>query len=160
NTRVLPIILGSIAFWPLLPWYFRRLSDGSEDSLGVLALITALVLSMFGHYKQKSMQSSLPAKFSMNWLLLSGLLLGYILLLHHAPNLVLAIVMVLSLWLFLDRYLISAYGSVPILGLLLLSLPIISSLNFFAGFPLRLGISHIVAALLSICGFSVDLAGT
>lgn len=159
NIKAIPIILGTAAFWPLFPWYLRRLSDGSEDSLGVLALITALVLAMFGYYKQKLMQPSLPTKFSMNWLFLSGLLLSYILLLHHAPNLVLAIVMVLSLWLFLDRYLIWA-GSVPILGLMLLSLPIISSLNFFAGFPLRLGISHIVAALLSICSFSVDLAGT
>jgi exosortase/archaeosortase family protein len=50
--------------------------------------------------------------------------------------------------------------SFSILGLLLLSLPIVSSLNFFAGFPLRLGISHIVAFLLSISGFSVELAGT
>lgn len=160
NSRVIPILLGSSAFWPLLPWYLRRLSDGSEDSLGLLALITALGMATFGQRGFKSLQIQTVSKPSPDWLLLSGLLLGYILLLHHAPNLVLAIVMVLSLWLFLERFLISRGTSFSILGLLLLSLPIVSSLNFFAGFPLRLGISHIVAFLLSISGFSVELTGT
>jgi exosortase/archaeosortase family protein len=45
-------------------------------------------------------------------------------------------------------------------SLLLLSLPLMDSLDFYAGFPLRVAVAHMSAAMLSPAGIAVEASGT
>jgi hypothetical protein len=44
-TAVLQLIAAILAFWPIWFWYCERISDRSDEPLGVLALITVIALS-------------------------------------------------------------------------------------------------------------------
>lgn len=156
--RVIAIAFGLAAFWPLLTWYCCRLSDGSEDSLCLLALLTAVLLALMDHGKSAVENGSVD--HSQSWILLSLLLGAYILLAHQAPNLVLAIVMVLTMWLLVGGLRARVTGTPAFLGFLLLSLPVVSSLNFFLGYPLRLAVTHMVTGFLSVYGVSANVSGT
>lgn len=134
-------------FWPSWIWYAERLSDGSDEPWGVLALLAASVIAV----KQR-VCSELKLVASLPFFILY--LLG---LSERIPDLMLGVIAVLgcaAAWgLFHSR-------RFPLVTLLLLSLPLISSLQFFAGYPLRVVVGEIVAHILSAVGFHVNRVGT
>lgn len=74
-----------------------------------------------------------------------------------APPLFLAVLAILCIWFLLVSRLRASGG---LLGLLILSLPIIPSLNFFAGYPLRLLVTSAVCLLLKVLGFAASQEAT
>jgi exosortase len=147
NFRQLSLAAFLLANVPVLGWYIRRTTDGSDEPLGLLALAAALYFI----WQERRELSLRP------WVLGAGacvLVLAEILLLHRAPLLVGALTVVLVACGVQVRR-----GWSSIVLLLLLSLPLLASLDFYAGYPLRLVTAEISARALQFTGLDVSRAG-
>ncbi len=141
-------------FWPVSIWYVERILDKSDEPLGVLSLIAfvAIVLSRRGQFSQHATYQ-VP---------LSSIvcILAYIGTWPFAPKLLSAIFAVLAIGTLIDSHGGKFKMDVGSWLLLLFSLPIVSSLNFYSGYPLRLLVGKIAAPLISMVGFPTVADGT
>jgi exosortase len=147
NLRRVSLAAFLLANVPVLGWYIRRTTDGSDEPLGLLALAAALYFL----WRERRELSLRP------WVLGAGafaLVLAEILLLHRAPLLVGALTMFLVACGVQFRC-----GRSGIVLLLLLSLPLLASLDFYAGYPLRLVTAEISARVLQFTGLDVSRSG-
>lgn len=154
-TRPLTLItVQLLAFWPVWQWYLRRMLDPSDEPYGVVALVTAAGFVLFGRWKPT------PA-IGKKVLLIPALLTAlYAATFHTAPMIVSAGVAMTAL-----AALISSCTSNRTLRpglwlLLMLALPVMASLQFYASFPLRMVVGKAAAALLQLTGLPVVLDGT
>ncbi len=148
---LLALCLG--VFWPVTIWYVERLLDKSDEPLGVISLIAfiAMVLTRPG---QKSSERGGSIPFSS-----IVCILAYTITWPFAPKLLSAIFAVLAIGCIIN----SSPKFKMNLGswlLLLFSLPIVSSLNFYSGYPLRLVVGKVAAPLISMVGFPTIADGT
>ncbi|HEY9774038.1 MAG TPA: archaeosortase/exosortase family protein [Planktothrix sp.] len=155
------LVAAAFAFWPVWQWYVQRCADGSDEPLGLLALITFICLAVFrqenraGAAAQPAAEERKPSKIL--WLCIAIIAI-YCATWLRAPHLVSAIFAVLA-----GGMLLSQTGVVFMAAdwvLLLLSLPLAASLNFYGGFPLRLLASNIAVVLLALGGVHVVGSGT
>ena len=138
--RIPPIGWLALQAAALLPtgwWMARRVADGSDDPLGVLAL-GALALLVWG------VRHELRCAPRLGWLAVAGagtlaatLLRTGIGPLHALPPLLASLVALIALAAGLLAVMPRRVAAAPVLGLAVLALPILSSLQFYAGFPLR-----------------------
>jgi exosortase/archaeosortase family protein len=147
------LLLPALALWPVWHWSVRRMSDGSDDPFGIVAL-SALSLMLWRERRQLSDAPRLP------WLLLTLLLCAATGLAPGFPPLLRAVVAVLAL--FAGVLALRAPGQALLawLGLGLLALPIMSSLQFFIGYPLRVLTAEVSAWLLRAGGLEVLRQGS
>ena len=147
------LLLPALALWPVWQWSARRMSDGSDDPFGIVAL-SALSLMLWRERRQLSAAPRLP------WLLLALLLCAATVLAPGLPPLTRAVVAVLAL--FAGVLALRAPGQALLawLGLGLLALPIMSSLQFFIGYPLRVLTAEVSAWLLRAGGLEVLRQGS
>ncbi|HEY9870256.1 MAG TPA: archaeosortase/exosortase family protein, partial [Candidatus Obscuribacterales bacterium] len=149
--RYLPVIALAGACWPTLMWYAGRLTDGCDEPWGLVSLATLVALAVMRAPPRPSCEPLLGT--------VTGLLILYASAFWWAPPLVRAIIAVtactllLSPQIFGDRFHLGAWA------LAVLSLPLLSSLQFYLGYPLRLGVSMLTASLLGMAGFSVSPEG-
>ncbi len=140
------------AFWPVWRWYAQRTVDGSDEPWGILALIsTVLVVAVRRRFRPPG-----AGAVMMVTVLAFVYTLGYTVL----PPLLRAGFAALALACILSSI---SYGRAmrpALAGLMLLSLPLMASLQFFGGFPLRLITTHLVAFMLSATGYEVQAQGT
>ena len=126
------LALLAATLWPSWLWMGRRMLDRSDDPLGLLAL-AALGWLAWAHRRR------LRHAPRLGWFALA---LGGAVLATAAhgllPGLVVALVTLLALAAALAAFLPAAVASAPLLGLSVLALPLLASLQFYAGFPLRL----------------------
>lgn len=119
------------ALLPTWAWMGRRMADRSDDPLGLLA-IAALALVAWRCRKQ------LRASPRLGWLALALLLaLFSTIFIGVLPPLACALLALGALGAALAAFLPPQVASAPVLGLALLSLPWLASLQFYAGYPLR-----------------------
>jgi len=144
------LLLQAGAFWPVWVWYAKRLSDGSDEPWGLVPLVLAGVL--FGR---------LPKAHGPAPSLLAGTLatLAYVASFPLAPPLLRAAFALVAMAL-TAAPLREGARSAAHLGLLLLSLPVMASMQFYLGLPLRAASGGVAAGLLSLSGFSVVVDGT
>ncbi|AEG91115.1 exosortase Q [Ramlibacter tataouinensis] len=125
------LALLAAALWPTWWWMGRRLADGSDDPLGLLALAALAVLAWRSRHR-------LRAAPRLGWLLAA---LGCVLLATAGqgllPPLALALASLLGLAAGLAAFLPPGTPRAPVTGLAVLSLPLLASLQFYAGYPLR-----------------------
>ncbi len=124
------------AFWPLYGWYAGRLGDGSEEpwALALLPLVACL--------------GRPPERLDLRWT--AGMLSLYALAYPFAPSLVRAGLAALALAAFLSAWR-QARGIDPgLAGLLVLSLPALTTLSFYLGYPLRAFCASLAALLLGV----------
>jgi exosortase/archaeosortase family protein len=126
------------ALIPTWWWMARRMADGSDDPLGVLALGALIFLAW-------RLRGELRCAPRLGWLacasagtLAATLLRTGIGPLHAFPPLLAALVALLALAAGLIAVMPRRIAAAPVIGLGMLALPILSSLQFYAGFPLRL----------------------
>jgi exosortase len=140
-------------FWPVWRWYFARLDDGSDEPWAVVALFAAVALSWPREGFRLIARDRLLAAAA-------GLTLFYAVLASVAPPLVRAVIAMAALgcsWVSVT----GARDKLPaIVGLLALSVPVIASLQFYAGFPLRIITASGATQLLNLFGMDVVRAGT
>jgi len=129
------LALLAAALTPTWAWMARRLVDGSDDPLGLLALATLAVLVV-------QRRHALRASPRLGWLVLA--LAGTVLATATRgalPALLTGLLSVLALACGLLAF-VPTHGArrvpaLPVVGLAVLALPLLSSLQFYAGYPLR-----------------------
>ncbi|GAA4343032.1 hypothetical protein GCM10023165_25120 [Variovorax defluvii] len=132
------LALQAAALAPTWAWMVRRLGDGADDPLGLLALAALAVLAWH-------QRGALRAAPRLGWLALAGagtvaatLLRTGVGALPALPPLAAALIAVLALAAGLLAFLPRQLARLPVIGLAVLALPLLSSLQFYAGYPLRL----------------------
>jgi len=148
------LLLAALAAWPSWLWAARRLGDGSDDPLGIIALL-ALGLLLWRE------RSSLRDQPRLSWLMLAaGLLLVAALTQSMLPPLLRGLLSVLALLLVILSLRAPGQPGLAWLGLGVLSLPLLSSLQFFVGYPLRIVTAQASAWLLRLGPWTVERQGS
>ena len=141
-----------LAFWPIWIWYYRRMNDGSDEPWGVLALIVALFFLSRIRWANEAKES---------WLIGSCILtMVYLLTGVSFPPLIRAALALASIGSLLLALGLPTNLRTGVFGLLVLSLPIVASLQFFLGFPIRFVTTWFAAKLIGCCGYDVFSEGT
>lgn len=151
--RFWPLGVVVVACWASWLWYIERISDASDEPLGLLAL----VCWCGGIYLLRQRELAKISSPGYRSLLVGALYLAA--LWWSVPSIVQAGVALL--WLTITLWELGAIHR-PTLGLIalaVLSLPLISSMNFFLGYPMRVIAGELAAFMLQMNGFSVDLHG-
>ena len=132
------------ALWPTWWWMGQRMVDGSDDPLGLLALAALGVLVwLHRHVLRPSPR--------LRWLALA--LAGTIAATAtqaYLPDLASALIALLALAAGLAAFLPTRVATAPVIGLSVLSLPLLASLQFYAGYPLRVVTAEISRWLLAL----------
>lgn len=148
------LTLAALAAWPSWLWAARRLGDGSDDPLGIIAL-AALALLLWRD------RTSLGGQPRLRWLLpATGLLLTLALVQPWLPPLLRGLLSVLALLLAVLSLRDPGQPWLAWLGLGFLALPLLSSLQFFVGYPLRVITAEVSAWLLRLGPWAVERQGS
>ncbi len=147
------ILIGQItAFWAVWSWYISRMLDGSDEPWGVIALITVILLVIKkGEWKS-------PTRLTL--ILSSTIAIIYILSYGHIPPLFRGGLAVIAIGFSISSICYGRTLHAGIMGLMLLSLPLIASLQFYGGFPIRVVTAYVSSFILGIFGYSVQPQGT
>lgn len=148
------LLLPVLALWPVWLWSLRRMNDGSDDPYGVVAL--AMLLLCLWRERQHFCATPRPA-WLLASLLLSGLAIAGAWVLPALARGVLAVVAVIGMALALRG---PRQPALAWLGLGLLALPILSSLQFFVGYPLRVITAEVSVWLLRGLDLAVQRQGS
>ena len=140
--------------WPIWFWYFQRIHDRSDEPYGLLALatITLYILS------EPVRHTQLPGAKTL--LVSTAFMVAYVLSQTSCPMLFQSCLAVLAVASLLSSMFLRRPFHLPTWGLVLLSLPVVASLQFYAGFPLRILCSDAAAVLLRLSGYMVAQQGT
>lgn len=136
----------SIAASPVIVWFIRRMNDGSDEPYGLLALAFALaVIRRDRHQLQPTAWSRILG---------AALILVSVLSIGNLPPLLRAVLVVTgtATW-------FGAHRMPGVTGLMVLSLPVISSLEFYAAWPLRLAAAEGTVRLLELAGLVIQRTG-
>lgn len=144
---LVPAALLLAAFWPVAKWYGLRLDDGSDEPMGLLALLAAGGFLWRDRERLGATRSSLAAG--------TAALAVYALAFPVLPPMIRAIAAILVAGTVFRWH--RAPAGVWIL--LLLSLPVVASLQFYAGWPLRLGAATVAEGALRLLGLEVAREG-
>ena len=132
------------ALWPNWVWISRRMVDGSDDPLGLMAFgVLGILIWQHRHALRPAPQLLY---------LCTGLALTLLLaiLQNHFPallcNLIAMLAVACSIIAFLPRHV----AKMPVILLAILALPILSSLQFYAGYPLRVITAEVSRWLLML----------
>jgi exosortase/archaeosortase family protein len=138
------LALLALALWPTGWWMGQRMLDGSDEPLGLLAI--AALLALLWHCRDR-----LRAAPRLGWLALalagvaaSSALQGQV------PPLLSSLLGLLALGAGVVAFAPPGVGTAPVLGLSLLSLPLLASLQFYAGYPLRVVTAEASRLLLAL----------
>jgi len=148
------LFLPCSALWPVWQWSTARLTDGSDDPFGIIALLALLAFS----WRDRVLLRATP-RLGLVIVSLTACLLATPLL-HDIPPLIRAIAGIASVMAMLFALREPGQPAIPMFGLGVLSLPILSSLQFFAGYPLRIVTAGVSAWLLQAFGIDCVREGT
>lgn len=130
------LALQALALWPHGAYLVERALDGSDDPLGLLALATAAgvvawrseALRLVPRLRWLALAIGLTIAANLAWVLaLPALAAGVLAMLALGASLA-------AWW---PAAAVSARPLAPVVGLLLLALPLVASLQFYVGYPLR-----------------------
>ncbi|MDR3324238.1 MAG: exosortase Q [Zoogloeaceae bacterium] len=144
-------LLGA-ALWPHMFWMMRRMQDGSDDPLGVVALAALVLLG--GRHRRHLRRSPVPAWFAAALVLALLATMSW----QTLPPLVSSLFALLAFAAGMLALLPAPVAAAPVLGLALLSLPLMASLQFYAGYPLRVLVAELSRWLLRV-GHLVEREG-
>ncbi len=143
----------ALALWPHGWWIVRRVSDGSDDPLG-LAALGVLLLALW------RAAARLRIAPHTGWLAAAvALSVAANLALFVLPPLVAALVAALGLAAGLCAWLRPEVPRLPFAGLLLLALPLVASLQYYGGYPLRVLTAQLSAWALQLAGIAAEPSG-
>ncbi len=138
------------AFWPVWRWYVARMSDGSDEPLGLVALVTAVAFFPRQGWREQIGRARLLG---------AAAALGlYVVAFDFVPLLVRGMLAMVAIACVLPRD--RSRPALPLIALLLLSLPLIATLQFYLGYPVRAVTAWCAAHLLDLGGHAVVARGT
>lgn len=150
-----PWIVGvclAVAFWPIWRWYVLRTVDGSDEPWG----LTGLAVAAWFVVARRARVGTLSRG---RLLCLSAGVLTYLALYWHIPVLVLAMLAMSTVGIWVMGALPGARLGLSWLSLLVLSLPVMATLQFYVGYPLRWSTAWAATELLNLCGVGVTRDG-
>jgi exosortase/archaeosortase family protein len=158
NRAFLILSLQLIAFWAVWQWYVVRLYASPEERWGLVALVTAAICVL------RKRSGAAHERTNESLFLVSAILLtlSYGVSYSHVLPLVRATLAMLAVACALGSVIGQRRGGthVGVAGLLLLALPVVPSLQFYGGYPLRVLTGRVAAPLLQLSGFAVTAEGT
>ncbi|MEP7302882.1 MAG: exosortase Q [Caldimonas sp.] len=144
----------ALALWPHWRWAAARLADGSDDPLGLAAL--AVLLVAIARCAPRLRVEPAPVPLAVAVLLTSlATVLGL-----FAPALIAALFAALAFAAALAAFAPAGTPVLPLAGLSALALPVVSSLQFYAGYPLRVVTAEASRWLLGVAGFDASREGS
>lgn len=146
------LALQLLAFWPVWYWYGARVVDSADGKWGLLAAGSAALLLWW--------KRAPPSETTLRLWLPTLLLLLYATTYSFFPPLLRAAIAVTAIGCTLSLLLMGRLFHPGLLGLLYLSLPVIPSLQFYGGYPLRVLVAGVTAPILRLGGFNVFQDGT
>jgi exosortase/archaeosortase family protein len=148
GSRAAIVLLLCLAGWPVVRWYIVRASDGSDEPWGLAPLAAALIFA-----PRTGWREALSAERLRFLCALVGL---YALSFNFIPPLGHALIFATTLAVAVHR------RGFPLAwwALLVISLPLISTIQFYAGYPLRLTTTILCIPLLRLGGMQVAAEGT
>jgi exosortase len=141
-----------LAMWPVWQWIAWRAIQGAADAWALLSLVTAAAFL----WRDRASVGLTPPQ----WGASIALLLIYAVTFPFAPPLIRAIVAMSVLAAACSAVWYGRRMDVRLWGLLLLSVPLIPSLSFYLGYPLRVAVGEATAVLLQLNGFAATRDGT
>lgn len=157
SLRRFPALLLSahvLSFWPVWRWYVTRMTDGSDEPWGIAALVAALLLTW---PKRDALILRTDDRLLWAAALLTFAYAAAVLFALPLVRAALAMAALACSW-------VSIAGLrsklAPVVALFALSLPVIASLQFFLGYPLRAITTAGSALTLGLVGFDVERSGT
>ena len=150
----------ALALWPHWQWAAARLADGSDDPLGVVALLALVgVLVRFGPgLRAEPAPRAMAAAVALAVAATVGAVLPSLGV--AVPPLAASVLAALALAAVVAAVVPAGTPRIPLAGLAVLALPVVSSLQFYAGWPLRVVAAEAGARLLALAGFEVAREGT
>lgn len=151
------IVLGilCLSLWHAWQWLFHRLFSSPGEAIGLTVVLSVILLKCaysLKHNTQIKPVSALP---------LSVLLLIYAASFYFpVPNIMRAALAVLIVSIYLHQSVINIKVPAPLIILLLLSLPIVPSLQFYLGYPARIAAASLTVPLLQLNGLNVVQEGS
>lgn len=148
------LALPVVALMPVWLWCAARLLDRSDDPLGIfaLAVLVVLVIRDRTHFHQRP---------HAGWLLIAALLAAVAIFSGATlPALFRGVLAVLAVCAVLMAMRAPAQPMLALVGLALLALPLLSSLQFFIGYPLRVATAEVSRWLLLMFDVAVTRDGT
>jgi exosortase/archaeosortase family protein len=146
--RLIALLGLLVAGWPVLHWYELRLHDGSDEPLGLVALAVAVFFAPREGWRERLSRAQIVGLA----ILLGGSAVAY----PWIPALVRGLVFVGMIGIVMAPQSCALAWT----ALLALSLPLVSTLQFYLGYPLRLPTTQLSALLLRAVGFDVHANGT
>jgi len=157
---LLLLALQLAAFWPVWRWYAARASDSTDEMWSLLALATVLALSLRGQASIQETNQTAAQELDKALLAPTLVLLLYCATYSLLPPLARACLAATSLGLTLSFMRFGRRFQPGLLGLIYLSLPLVPTLQFYGGYPLRMLVAGVAAPLLRLNGFAVVQEGT
>lgn len=142
-----PAWLIAAALLPLIIWYVRRLNDGSDEPLGLISLGLGVLLAWSD---RKNLHAGSKARSTGSILVLAAALSF-----PWLPPLLRALLAVAGIACFYGLH-----RRIGLLSLMMLSLPLVASLQFWAGYPMRVATAEGVVQALKMTGATVSRIGT
>lgn len=148
------LLAQAAALWPHWRWAAARVTDGSDDPLG-LAALAVLAIALWRHAPQ---MRAAPRP----WALAGAVLATVAATAAHllAPPLVGGLFAAVALACGVAALLPPGTPVLPLAGLSLLSLPVVSSLQFYAGYPLRVLTAQLSTWTLQAAGLAAERSGS
>jgi exosortase/archaeosortase family protein len=145
--------LQAAALWPHGRWAWQRLTDGSDDPLGLAALaVLALAVVRLADRLRPAPQPAWLAAYA-------GLAVAATAGLWGLPPLAGALLAALALAAGVAAWLPASIARAPLAGLAVLALPLVASLQFYAGYPLRVLTAQLSTWGLQLGGFEAQRSG-
>jgi exosortase/archaeosortase family protein len=148
------LVLAALACWDAWRWYGGRIAPAPEEAAALL-LTTGLVVALGWRHSGGS-----PRWQAIPVLPLAILLAVYALSYGWAPPIIRAALAAIIVLVPLYRTLIGTWPPIALYGLIALSLPVLPSLQFVLGYPMRVISAAMSVALLNMQGLAVSRQGT
>ena len=138
----------AVALFPVARWYVLRMGDGSDEPLGLIALVFAVGMAWAWR------DSLRPTRVSRSLGLVVFGIYGITVGLEFPPLLrALPALGSVVLW--------TGMWKLPGISLLLiLSLPVVATMQFYLGYPMRIVTAELSSASLNLFGYPVHRVGT
>lgn len=148
SSRAALMAAWAAACWPVARWYVLRITDGSDEPWGLAALAVAVLFAPRHGWAE-------PLSIARTRMLCLGAGI-YAATFTLLPPLAHALIFVLVVALIVQHPRSSAAWA----SLLILSLPIIATAQFYLGYPLRLATTFLSAIVLRLGGLCVSAQAT
>ena len=141
-----------LAAWPHWLWMVHRSSDGSDDPWGIVALLTIVALLLADRHQLRVPKASALSVVAV-LMVLATATWGWL-----PPIVSTGIAMMASTYL-IAKMRPQSRTLTPLLSLAILALPLVASLNFYLGYPLRWFCAQSTGLILSVLGTDVTPEG-